>query len=301
MKLFQIKIKPQSAFGNLIQGDSLFGQLCWSIVEKYGEKKLEQLLSAYQTKPFVVVSNAFPTGYLPKPALPFLMYKQEMDTSKRKEFKKKKWIAVDQIQQPVSNWMSFYEAVDDYSEESKTRTHVNQMAGKATGNEYSAFSFDYIIYRSDLDIYVVLDEGVFSIDELTACLKDIGSFGYGKDANVGFGKFEVVDFKECLFKNSKANAYLTLATCVPEQNKYDVRHSFYKTFVRFGKHGHKLNTEKPFKIPVLMADYGAILTPNTYQERLYVGEAVVKVSLVDDKTVQQGYSPVVPVYLDEKE
>ena len=72
MKLYKTTFIPTSNFATTLKGDTLFGQICWAIRYTFGNDKLEALLLNYETKPFLVVSDGFAKGYLPKPSLPAL-------------------------------------------------------------------------------------------------------------------------------------------------------------------------------------------------------------------------------------
>ena len=88
---FRASLTLHTAFGTPLSGDTLFGQLCWTAREYLGEAGLEALLEGYTTdRPWLVVSDGFPSGYLPKPAIPqFLLAKVAVD--QRKAEKAKKW------------------------------------------------------------------------------------------------------------------------------------------------------------------------------------------------------------------
>jgi CRISPR-associated protein Csm4 len=80
MPTFRARITPRSAFGTPLLGDTLFGQLCWAIRNRQGEARLTALLEAYTDgHPFLVVSDAMPAGYVPRPSLPghvFILWTQ---------------------------------------------------------------------------------------------------------------------------------------------------------------------------------------------------------------------------------
>ncbi len=99
------------------------------------------------------------------------------------------------------------------------------------------------------------------MEDCQQCLIDIGDFGFGKDASIGLGKFEVVDFQaKPLPAQSNANACLTLAPCAPQGLGFDSQRSYYQLFTRFGRHGDvAVHQEgKPFKNPVLLAQTAAV-------------------------------------------
>lgn len=71
MQTYKAAITPKSAFGTPLKGDTLFGQLCWAIHNRFGNARLIELLVDYtKGKPFVVTSDALPAGYFPRPVLP---------------------------------------------------------------------------------------------------------------------------------------------------------------------------------------------------------------------------------------
>ena len=88
MKFYRIRLTPQSAFGTVLKGDTLLGQMCWAIANRYGQARLLELLADYSTKPFAVCSDGFPSGYVPRPSLP-LGYFSLSDANDRKVMKKK--------------------------------------------------------------------------------------------------------------------------------------------------------------------------------------------------------------------
>ncbi len=65
MKLYRFTLTSQSAMGTPLVGDTLFGQLCWAVRNRFGEARLTALLEGYtEQRPFMVVSDAFPQNFL---------------------------------------------------------------------------------------------------------------------------------------------------------------------------------------------------------------------------------------------
>ena len=90
MRLYKTTITPQSNFATTLRGDTLFGQMCWSLRYRFGNERLEQLLKEYETKPFLVVSDGFAKGYLPKPKMPGSLLGEKAD--EKKVNRKKIWL-----------------------------------------------------------------------------------------------------------------------------------------------------------------------------------------------------------------
>ena len=94
MKLYRFTLTPQSAMGTPLVGDTLFGQLCWAVRNRFGEARLIELLEGYTTQyPFMVVSDAFPEGFLPLPTLPSTFWETKTETD-RKSLKKAQWVNI---------------------------------------------------------------------------------------------------------------------------------------------------------------------------------------------------------------
>ena len=92
MKSYRLRLKPGTAFGSPVKGDTLFGQFCWALRNRYGETRLVDVLQGYvQEEPFAVISDAFPAGYLPFPTLPTDRFDLPA-TADRKQLKSRRWL-----------------------------------------------------------------------------------------------------------------------------------------------------------------------------------------------------------------
>ncbi len=311
MEIYTFTLKTLSAFGTPFVGDSLFGQLCWAMVHRFGEEKLKTCLKGYdQQDPFLVVSDAFQQGYLPMPTLPSVFWQQGEETD-RKVLKKKQWIQVNNAQtHPVSQWQIL--AVSEWqilaekgmSKTVRNQTHntLNRQTQTTGTGIFAPYSMSQIWYAKNtlLDVYVVFDKNRISLDEIKQVFTDIGQMGFGRDASIGLGKFELLnDVTPFSFTSTNPNAYLSLANCSPQKNELNKDRSFYQITTRFGRHGDMqalgLN---PFKKPIILTKAGAVFTPNTYQERLFIGNGLTGVSYAQSEAVHQGYAPVMPIYID---
>ena len=104
MTALRFTIRPKAPFGSPLLGETLFGQLCWAILRLYGKERLEALLDGYcEGRPFAVVADAFPKGCIPLPALPAQFWAQH-DDSDRKYLKKKAWMPLAELSEPLSRW-----------------------------------------------------------------------------------------------------------------------------------------------------------------------------------------------------
>lgn len=314
MNAYQVIINLQSAFATPLKGDTLLGQLCWAIRNRYGESRLTNCLEGYtNNQPFAVVSDAFPEGHLPLPKLPSLFYESLADVD-RKAIKKRCWLPVADLEMPVYEWLHHAKSPADlaanthrFSSLSEKHPHshntINRQTNTTSDNGFAPYSVaqEWFIPGLRWTLYVLLDSARLSSDDCRQCLSDIGSFGYGKDASIGLGKFVVEDFQaQPLPAQNNANACLTLAPCAPQGLGYDEQRSFYQLFTRFGRHGDVAVHQdgKPFKNPVLLAQTAAVFgtsPPNTG----FIGQGIGgngELSKTLAATVHQGYTPVIAVY-----
>lgn len=319
MKTLRLTLKPQGAFASALQGDTFFGQLCWVVLRLYGEEKLNALLASYQVQPFAVISDAFPTGFLPKPSLPLAKFNQEgLALEDRKLIKKRNWVAVANATQPVAQWLQLARTDADVlagfnSKQTQLQqwqkhmhNNINRMTG-TTGEGFAPYAVDELWYANSVvwDVYALVDEQQFSISEFEQAVRTLGELGYGKDANIGAGRFSVESITECaLPHNNNANAYLTLANSAPQGLALHEQQCFYQPFTRYGRHGDWAVLVNPFKAPILLAKTGAVLTPIEFSGEQFMGQGLGgkgEISNTIAQTVHQGYAPVLHIHLATKD
>jgi len=317
MLIVKTCITPLAAFGTVPKGDTLFGQLCWAVRNHFGEERLRQLLDGYTAgNPFAVVSDAFPAGHFPRPILPGHWFAMVSDAD-RKEAKKRIWLLAEQLAEPIETWLRHCRKADDVPGGSaRTRPQLHNTIDRRTGTTGERFApyamTQYWYGRPDgqrkvrvearLDIYVFLEEQRLPQNELKEILFDVGEFGFGRDASIGLGKFRIETFGPAsLDAQPGANAWLTLAPCVPRGLDLDSERSFYQIFTRFGRHGDMgVYTGRPFKTPLLLAQTAAVLVPKQYREQPFIGRGLGgggSISKAIPETVHQGYAPVLGIRL----
>ncbi|NOT11626.1 MAG: CRISPR-associated protein Csm7 [Methylococcaceae bacterium] len=335
MQSFCVTLKPLSAFATPLKGDTLFGQLCWAIRNRLSDSKLINCLEGYNhNRPFAVVSDAFPESFLPLPKLPSCFY-QHPEGEDRKAVKKLAWLPEVELQKPLNEWLrhavNSSTIASSISNKSFEATHsgttpssrvqatslsekhphshntINRQTNTTGEGGFAPYSVEQEWFIPGLrwTVYVLLDTGLLNMADFQQCLKDIGNFGFGKDASIGLGKFEVVDFQEKpLPAQANANACLTLAPCAPQGQGFDSNHSYYQLFTRFGRHGDvAVHQEgKPFKNPVLLAQTAAVIYM-TPEKNSFIGQGIGgngELSKTLAATVHQGYAPVIAINFNPK-
>lgn len=321
MRVFKAQIRPLSAFGTLPKGDTLFGQLCWAVRYRLGESRLIELLEGYtQGQPFAVLSDAFPLGYLPRPALPGHWFRQ-VPGEDRKQVKKRVWLLCAHFNQEVTDWLKFCRMAQEVpggAPFARPQPHnsINRQTG-TTGQGFAPYAMTQYWFdgwdeernqpiEAKLEVYCLLDETRLDRQTLAHLLADIGTFGFGRDASIGLGKFQLEGLDEIDWPCQEgANAYVTLAPCAPQGLGFVPERSFYQVFTRFGRHGDvAVLSGRPFKNPVLLAQTGAVLTPHIYEPRQFVGQGLGGHGLLSkaiEETVHQGYAPTIGIRLLTRE
>lgn len=314
-------LAPQTAFATLLQGDTLFGQLCWTIRHGWGEARLVELLEGYiGGRPFLVVSDAFPLAHLPLPALPSRAWDGlPADPRKRKAIKRRVWVPETLLDQPLESWQR--QAHDEAgvagslrlkggkitANQPQPRNSLNRLTlATGKGDGFSPYTVRQHWFAPGVlvDVHLRLDEGRLPRADLQAALAAIGAAGYGKDANVGLGKFILEALADHpLPVCTDPDAWLSLANCAPQGLGFDAARSFYRPFTRYGRHGDEAaRRESPFKSPLLLAAAGAVFAAPAEVDWAhgFIGQGLGgdgSISRTLPATVHQAYAPALPVRL----
>lgn len=308
MKLYRFTLTPQSAMGTPLVGDTLFGQICWAVRNRFGEARLTALLEGYtEQRPFMVVSDAFPQGFLPLPTLPSKFWQTKTETD-RKSLKKAQWVNIEDAENSaVKFWQECaLQANVKFEKESQDQFHntIDRQTNTTGEGQFAPYSTELTWFGSvqKFDLYIVLDENRFTLEELQQILNDVGSFGFGRDASIGLGKFQCINPQMVNFLQQNANCYLTLANCAPQNLGLNKEYCYYQITTRFGRHGDiQALSSNPFKKPIILAKPAAIFTPEKYEPHLFLGNGLSGISHAQPNAVHQAYAPVFNLFVDFKD
>jgi CRISPR-associated protein Csm4 len=301
MKTFKFALRPLSPFGTPLAGDTLFGHLCWALRERRGEGHLAELLEGYTSgQPFVVLSDGFPQGFVPRPTAPDFLLGMKIDPAQRKMTRTHRWLAADGAGEPIRIWLEQLARSDASKTFIVSQNTINRFTGTTGADQFAPRQVDRTSFKGGLEIYAVLDEERLSAQVLHGLLEDIGLHGYGRDATTGLGKFAVMSCGEHLWPLQESLYWLTLAPCAPNSAQLDAEFCYYLPVTRFGRHGNMAVTlGSPFKSPLLMTATGALLKslqPSRWAVHgRGVGGSANPISRVLPATVHQGYAPVLPL------
>ena len=300
MKCYKSTLKPLSAFGTPLKGDTLWGHLCWMIRYRYGNDRLETLLMHYREgTPFLIVSDAFYDGYLPKPKMPSVCLGEE--TTEKKENRKRVWLTPEDLQDARYGHAKKESEVTREADRTEVvvKNSINYETFGTGEGAFAPYGSQEHFFNTPKNIYFLLDETQLSYEELTELLQLFSEHGYGKDISTGKGRFEITKPELVSWKN-ESRAYMTLSPAAIEAHT-SIEQVYYEPFVRFGKFGGNLAKPNPFKRPLLMMETGSVIVYRDIQLRHFAGRSIDGlVSRTDPndergKSLHQGYAILFPI------
>jgi len=291
MQLYKVTITPTSHFTTTLKGDTIFGQVCWAIFYKFGKERLSKLLNSYREgkKPFLIASDAFPKGYLPKPTMPSTLLNEKSEDKKKN--RKKIWLKLDELQK--GKYKNAKTDKDINNEDSSDITIHNSLNYKTfhTGDGFDPYGLKVWKLLSQ-DIYFLIDQNQFTINEFKEAFELLSKMGYGKKITIGYGRFKI-DSTEQIDIDNYSQKFMTLSPFSPKG--LNVKSIYYNPFTRFGKFGASRAYKNAFKKPILLADTSSVIEFENKQRYQYLGRVIDGVSDIYRDTVHQGYSIVIPI------
>jgi len=318
MRLLEVVIKPLSAFGTPLKGDTLFGHLCWQI--SYDESLISgdfsEWIERYQEQPFAVVSSAYPVveregkrlWLFKRPSLPLHYFGEEEGECterlrKLKEKKKKAWIEAEslEINPAKQRLLSPAEAEKEYGvkiiHSERHHNSINRLSF-TTGENFAPFVTESFWFseETNLSVFVAYEEKALTAGSIEIIFQRMGIMGFGKDSTWGMGRFDVLEVIEHT-PPQKSRYLYALSPFVPRKNSYE--RIWFQPFVRFGRHGSYLAVgSNPFKEPILMADEAAVIKCKE-PSGFVVGRGIKGISKAEPNTVAQGYTITLPLRMEE--
>jgi len=345
MKSYEIRIQPWGGFADYPRADSLFGHFCWFLAEK---GILDDYLKDYGENPFLVFSSPFPVVpasgggwdyYFPMPTLPILSYLPMKEKSgeeairMRKEMKKKKWVQMNhtnadkmisgkevfsdaELGKKIMEGRSLHDGTSFFIHKERSHNSINRLTGTTSEGDFAPYGVEevWFIDKTELVIFAVGDERI-NPELLREGLTLMGSYGHGRDASTGKGRFVVKEIQEVdldSLSHPQPDALYFLSPILPQEDPVIFRngddfswkdHFYSVPFTRYGRHGSYLaNSGNPFKNPVLLADTGSVLDisginpdPNILREKMIWGSSIGGLSVSMPQTIMQGYSMGIPI------
>ena len=257
MDYAKITIKPTSPFITPLQSDTIFGHFAWGYRYCFGEKKLNELLKTFKQKPFIVFSDGFIKGTLPKPFLkPYLPKNEELIFAK--EVKRIGFIDKELVFKNINNLKDEIIFKDiSKNKDNKSLKYKSQITQKNSVNRSlnlvieGLYSIKESFFGSGFEFEIYFKYQDINKDAIKEVFEVISKKGYGKDKSTGKGRFIFDidwDFKEKRYFLEKKDKYLNLSTMLKSNNM----HLLYgKTITKFPKAGGIYAYSEPFKNPFI--------------------------------------------------
>ncbi|MBZ0168247.1 MAG: hypothetical protein K8F29_02235 [Kofleriaceae bacterium] len=254
-------------------------------------------------KPPVLISDGFPSGWLPRPrigtqedrgALP-LKAGRIREYRAIKDHLKARWLTLDEFTRARKAEFVLPLVQPDEATRTVSKNQISRLTnttGDAGGGLYDLME----LCLQAVDVYWRIADGY---EELVRdFLIDLQKTGYGKRKSVGYGEIESFAFEQFdgFVDVPEANGFVTLSRFVPAVS--DPRDGFWATAVKYGKLGEEgAVSGQPFKRPLVQLVLGSCFYDAPV--RGWYGRLVTDVS-VDSDVVQYGYAFPVPLRLPER-
>jgi CRISPR-associated protein Csm4 len=307
MTYYKVILELISPLGTPLAADTLFGHLCWGLAMHEGDLAIGEFLAAMDSaEPPLLISDPFPRGYWPVPAIPFEYQFSSGIQADRKKLTKTDWLH-EKIFQPWQKNLC-WSSLPDISKSKKPEYHRTSVAHVSV-NRLTSGSMDTNGLYFDEQIFVNSSENSnpeFEVYILTSLSKErIQQLfqwglegGYGRDSSVGLGHLIYKKIEPwSLPVTPSANALMTLGPMVPKKN--DPTIGFWRLATRFGKLGGPLamtddETLQPFKYPLTQLKTGAVFLATG---RSFLGRMVHNIHPQRPEVVQYGYALTLPIQL----
>ncbi len=257
--LFRLRLNPLGVWTTPWQADSLLGAMACAWARSRGHDALQRdfLDPWVAQEPLFVISDAFPGDSLPAPASLPLWW--DWPPEKRKNVKKYRWMTMADFCRVQEGKKPNLEdpgiSIHDRVRLRNTISRVSNTTG--AGGELFEVPFSKLSKsEGDLTIFARAADGGLQI--LLEALEILGQTGYGADASVGHGGFELdgdpTPSPE-LDNVHGADGFTSLSTFQPAAT--DPVEGFWRLFVKYGKLAPEFHSSAVFKRPQVMLAAGA--------------------------------------------
>ena len=266
--LVRIRLRPLGVWSTPWQADSLMGALAnvWARSNGDGAIVRDFLEPWLSGSPAFVISDAFPGDLLPSPAGLPIWWEWPQEDYKR--IKRRELLSPGEFglaqrgMRPELEDESGRVFIEDHARLRNSISRVTDTTGE--GGELFEVPFSVLARRGDprdeselfLTLYARTDSA--GLEVLISALEMLGQTGYGADASVGHGGFEVADGPEpCpeLDDVPGADSFISLSTFQPTPS--DPVDGLWRVFIKYGKLAPEFQDVSIFKRPQAMLQPGA--------------------------------------------
>lgn len=307
MDLYELRLRPRSSWRTPWCADTIFGLLCWARARRDGGARLrdEILDPSLAGAPPFVVSDAFPTGWMPVPATlrggdSLERYRRRYPSERSivvKRVRKTRWMtdagfAMVQHGQdaPIEDFSrdDVIRSVDDIQNQIGRDSNTTSTGGRLFVSESWALRGP----NTELTIYVRTTQQ--DLDRLNELFRELESTGFGADVSTGKGEFVITSpLTPCPRWDQVpgANASIVLSSFQPAAG--DPVDGFWDSFIKHGKLGPDFGLDNVFKRPMVLLRPGAVFL----EPRAFFGRAVPADQYLAPEALEQlGNASVFPIH-----
>lgn len=297
MPVYKIEVDNKNGFNRLPSAQTLFGAICWTIVDLFGEKHLEQYLEG--EFPYRLTS-LFPADMLPLPLQAYNYDIQESnqkinDIQKLKYIPKKafsQWFLNDDVKDVQNFLIDMMESIDfndadDTNREKMTgayftnqtlRNHLEYKRPKDVGGLYY-LQKNYVNYN--FDWYIDCDES--KLDELKLLIESLNYGRIGKGSARGenqwsfsFAQEETAYFSKIKTKNKKVLLAPLLVT-ESAYKQFEAKNSFAKSerilFKADNRNRRKMNYKNIKGVYTILLE-GSVLETKNNDNKAFIFQTI---------------------------
>ena len=305
------------------QADTIFGHICWTVRDLWGEAALDELLAECRagTPPFTV-SDAFPADFLPKLEVAEELFDRVCSPSERASLPAKlEWLSRRSLL-PLPAFESLRRG-EPFDLDPRTigrepalmpvrceRRTIDRFAGKfdasipgsrnvfvpAPPSEDDGVRGTSAGAASEHPVYsIYVKAGRDWPEKIETCFKTMAIGGMGGGASVGMGRFELLAMERfCFAPIEKANGFVSLSHFTPARS--DPTEGSYRLSIKRGRIGRPLSGASPFKRPVFMLTPGSCFRTDSQPSEIY-GRAVENISDSNPAVMQMCFAFALPIRL----
>lgn len=301
-------IEPRSAFLTPLQADTLWGMLAWACRWVYGEAELNNFLALQSDgSPRLLLSDAFPDGYLPRPLQPLTAPKIRQAIERRgikesdedylealaaaKDWLKQTYLDREQVFNLLTGVTTQTILLSDgltelmnarrtgkfrksEIEEHPRRHNIIDRIRGGSLRENGLYTHQEMWLHRRWSFYL---RTTYDATWLRPLLDYVAEAGFGKRASTGLGRFAVLELRalkshEQFPAVADANGFLTLSSAYVPTASEMTAGAFYALHLKRGKLGSAMPTSSPggfLKYPIAMCRAGSVFPANDPTRRWF--------------------------------
>ena len=306
---------PHTAFGSPVLGCTLFSRLVAELARRHGSSSVDAWLEGYVSgRPFLVIGDPRPKGYVPRPALAPHEF-SGVSGADAKALKSRRWVKELALREPATAWLSH--AVRDADllapvSEGEVSNNASLLAvDERTGfsdrhqrqTHWALFNYGQVPWVVD----VLLDATRIAPNDVLAALSSLGMVGQGAQAARGLGKFSIGANRVKSWRSQPGDVAFCIGASVPPTVPKSQGYDFarYRPRVIRGWSGPSAAHDRVdhAKLPMLVAEAGALFHTGPVATSNFFGRGLggpgEPLSRVDPRAVAQGYAPALWVALKQ--